>query len=108
MNLRSSMFLLAADPGYNPNQLIKTGLMFVGMLVVFWLMVLQPNRKREKDLKSMLAALRPGDKITTSSGIVGFVLSLKDDTVSIRSSDAKLEVLKSSIAQVKSSESSAA
>lgn len=48
----------------------------------------------------MQKALRAGDKIVTSSGIVGVVLSLKDKTLSIRSNDTKLEILKSAVAEV--------
>jgi preprotein translocase YajC subunit len=40
-----------------------------------------------------------GDKIVTSSGIIGVVLSIKDRTVSIRSADTKLEILKTSVAE---------
>jgi preprotein translocase subunit YajC len=112
MNLRSLTFLLAQQPVTNPTaDKIKLALMVGGMIVFFWFMIIQPQRKREKDLKTMLGALRPGDKVVTSSGIVGVVLALKDKTVSIRSSDAKLEILKSAIGEVTErggSESSAA
>ena len=48
----------------------------------------------------MLKALRAGDKIVTTSGIIGVVLSIKDKSVSIRSADTKLEILKSAVAEV--------
>jgi preprotein translocase subunit YajC len=96
------MFLLAQQAGgvNQTAQLIKTFLLIGGMILFFWMMVIQPQRKREKDLKTMLGALKPGDKVVTSSGIVGVVLALKDKTVSIRSSDTKLEILKSAIGEV--------
>jgi len=65
-----------------------------------WLMLFRPQQKRAKELAAMLKTLRPGDKIVTSSGIVGVVLSLKDKTVSIRSNDAKIEILKSAVTEV--------
>jgi preprotein translocase subunit YajC len=101
MNLRSLKFLLAQQPGINPTaEKIKLFLLLGGMVLFFWFMIIQPQRKREKDLKTMLSALRPGDRIVTNSGIVGVVLALKDKTVSIRSSDAKLEILKTAIGEV--------
>ena len=48
----------------------------------------------------MLKALRAGDKIVTTSGIIGVVLSIKDRSVSLRSADTKLEILKSAVAEV--------
>ena len=48
----------------------------------------------------MLKTLKPGDKIVTTSGIIGVVLTIKDKTVSLRSADTKLEVLKSAVAEV--------
>ena len=65
-----------------------------------WLLIFRPNQKRAKELAAMLKSLRAGDKIVTNSGIVGVVLSIKDKTISIRSSDAKLEILKSAVAEV--------
>jgi preprotein translocase subunit YajC len=104
MSLHGIQFLLADPPPVNPsanaNATAKLFLFMVAMVLFFWFLVIQPQRKRDKALKTMLAALRPGDKIVTSSGIVGVVLSLKDKTVSIRSNDAKLEILKSAIGEV--------
>jgi preprotein translocase subunit YajC len=51
-------------------------------------------------LEKTLKALRAGDKVVTSSGIVGVVLSIKDKTVSIRSAETKLEILKTAVAEV--------
>jgi preprotein translocase subunit YajC len=87
----------APDPR---NQLFQTVLIMGGMVLLMWLMIFRPQQKRAKDLATMLKALRAGDKIITTSGIVGVVLSLKDKTVSIRSNDTKLEILKSAVAEV--------
>jgi preprotein translocase subunit YajC len=93
----------AAPASTAPNQtaqMLQTILLMGGMVLLMWLMVFRPQQKRAKELAALVKALRPGDKIVTSSGIVGVVLSLKDRTVSIRSSDAKLEILKSAVAEV--------
>lgn len=79
---------------------LQSFLIIGGMVLLMWLMIFRPQQKRAKELETMIKALRAGDKIVTSSGIVGVVLSLKDKTISIRSNDTKLEVLKSSVAEV--------
>lgn len=102
MSSGSLNFLLAQQvPPINPTaEKIKLFLLMGGMVLFFWFMIIQPQRKRDKDLKAMLGTLRAGDKVVTSSGIVGVVLALKDKSVTIRSSDAKLEILKTAIGEV--------
>ena len=75
------------------------GLMAI-FLVVMWLFILAPQRKRTKELEATLKALKAGDKVVTNSGILGVVLSIKDKTLSIRSAETKLEILKSSVLEV--------
>jgi preprotein translocase subunit YajC len=76
----------------------------VGLMVVFvigmWLMLIAPQRKKAKELEATLKTLKAGDKVVTNSGILGVVVSLKDKTLSIRSADTKLEILKSSVLEV--------
>jgi preprotein translocase subunit YajC len=92
--------VLLADQQQDPNAMIK----FVGMMVIFavimWVLMISPQRKKAKEQELMLKALRPGDKIVTASGILGVVLSIRDKSVSIRSADTKLEILKSAVAEV--------
>ena len=85
----------------NPTgRMLNTVLLMGGMVLMMWLMIFRPQQKRTKQLETMLKTLRSGDKIVTSSGIVGVVLSLKDKTVTIRSNETKLEILKSAVAEV--------
>jgi len=108
MNLSGLKILLAesapaqtARPEENPTaRMLQTVLLMGGMVLMMWLMLFRPQQKRAKELGIMLKNLRAGDKIVTSSGIVGVVLSLKDKTISIRSNDTKLEILKSAVAEV--------
>lgn len=70
------------------------------LMVVFYLAILRPQQKKAKDLATLLESLRSGDKIVSTSGIVGIVVGVKDKHVSIRSGEAKLEILKSSVAEI--------
>ena len=48
----------------------------------------------------MLKTIKSGDKIATSSGIIGVVVSVKERTISLRSEETKLEVLKSAVSEI--------
>ncbi len=69
-------------------------------IVIMWFMTIAPQRKKAKEQAAMLKAMRAGDKILTASGILGIVLSIKDKTISIRSADTKMEILKSAVVEV--------
>ena len=74
--------------------------MFAIMGVMFYLVLIRPQQKRAKEQAKMIEALKAGDKVVTNSGIVGIVVAVKDKTISLRSSDTKLEVLKSAVTEV--------
>jgi preprotein translocase subunit YajC len=104
MTIQGLKVLLAdVQPATAPDQTgaqIKFFATMVIFVVILWVLMIAPQRKKAKELESTLKSLKAGDKIVTSSGIVGVVLSIKDKTVSIRSAETKLEVLKSSVAEV--------
>lgn len=61
--------------GFDLVQLAPLALIFV----VFYFLIIRPQQKKAKDHKSMIEALRRGDKIVTSGGIVGTVAKVTDD-----------------------------
>jgi preprotein translocase subunit YajC len=72
------------------------------LIPVLYLMLFRPQQKRQKQWQQMLANLKSGDRVTTSGGLKGVILSLKDDSLIIRVAPdgIKLEVAKASIAAV--------
>jgi preprotein translocase subunit YajC len=76
----------------------------VGMIAImgfmFYFALWRPQQKKAKEQEALIKALKAGDKVITSSGICGVIVSVKDKTASLRSADSKLEVLKSAITQV--------
>ena len=70
------------------------------LVVVFYFVLIRPQQKKAKDHAALLKAIRPGDKIVTSSGIVAVVVTVKEKTLSIRSADAKSEITKSAVAEI--------
>ena len=79
-----------------------TFLPFVLIIAVFYLMLVRPNQKKQKQWQEMLGNLKPGDRITTTGGMRGTVMSIKEDAVQLRvpPDNIKLEVIKSAISSV--------
>lgn len=104
MNVLASIPMLALAPAPQPGQQqapFWTSLVPLGLLVVvFYFVLIRPQQKKAREHAELLKAVRAGDKVITSGGIVGVVLSVKEKTVSIRSADAKFEVTKSAITEI--------
>ena len=75
--------------------------------VIFYLLIFMPMRKRQKKEEQMRTALRPGDRVITSSGIYGVVAGVKETTFIIKVADqVKIEIAKNAIAGIQASEGS--
>jgi preprotein translocase subunit YajC len=70
------------------------------LVVVFYFVLIRPQQKRTKEHQQLLKTVKPGDKVVTSGGVLGVVITVKEKTVTIRSADAKLEITKSAIAEI--------
>src|SRR5262249_24113029 len=81
-------------------QMIKSFGMMAVIMVVFWFLMIQPQRKKAKELEDLLKTLKAGDKVVTNSGILAVVVSIKDKSVTLRSAETKLEILKSAVVEV--------
>jgi len=73
---------------------------------IFYLLLIRPQQKRQKQWHEMLGKIKAGDRITTAGGLRGVILSIKDDTIVIRVApdNLKLEVAKTAIASVTTQE----
>lgn len=94
MNL-FSLFVVAATEVAEQGTLqsmLPTILMIGGMLVVLYFLSIRPNQKKEKKAKEMLASMEVGDGITTIGGIVGRIVSIKDDTVLIETGSDRTKI----------------
>ena len=100
-----AMLALGGPPaGATPEEQKKAMFMQLGMMVffgiIFYVMLIRPQQKRAKEQAKMLSELKAGDKVTTASGIVGVVVGIKDNSVTIRSGESKLEITKAAIGEV--------
>ena len=70
------------------------------LVIVFYFILIRPQQQRTKQQAKLIASLKSGDKVVTASGIIGVVITVKDQTVSLRSADAKMEVTKASVTEI--------
>ncbi len=77
-------------------------LMIVGVFAVFWFLIIRPQRKKQKETKDMLSAIKKGDKVTSIGGIKGTVKNVAENSVIVEvdNKGATLEFSKSAIASV--------
>ena len=73
-----------------PNPLLQMGLL-VGFLIVFYALVMRPQRKREKAQRELITSLQKGDEVVTSGGIVGRITKVSEGFVVVEVSD-KMEL----------------
>ena len=77
-------------------------LMMVGLLVVFYFFGIRPQKKQEQAQNNMRNGLKVGDEITTIGGIIGKIVSIKDETCVIETTrdHTKIRILKSAVSRV--------
>ncbi|MDD6800238.1 MAG: preprotein translocase subunit YajC [Firmicutes bacterium] len=77
-------------------------IMLAGMLVIFYFFIIRPQKKQEKQINDMRNGLQVGDEITTIGGIIGKVISIKEETVMIETGadKTKLRILRSAIKNI--------
>jgi preprotein translocase subunit YajC len=94
----------APQPGATPEEQKKNAFMQIGMMVffvlIFYFMRIRPQQKKSKEQAELIKSLKAGDRVTTAAGLVGVVVGIKDNTVTIRSGESKLEITKSAVTEV--------
>jgi preprotein translocase subunit YajC len=75
-------------------------MMIVLMVVVMYVVMIRPQQKKSREHAELLKSVKSGDKVVTSGGIMGVVLTVKDKSLTLRSGDTKLEVLKSAVSEI--------
>jgi len=86
-------------------QLLASLLPWIAVLVVFYLLLILPEQKKQKKFKAMVNSLSVGDEILTRSGIYGKIVNIKDDYMIVESGAEKtrLKMAKVAVATVMNS-----
>ena len=101
-----SLLLLAQDgPEASPFGQLTGLLPFIMIAVLFYFMLIRPERKKRADMTSMLESMKKNDRVVTIGGIHGVVVNVQKDSedVTIRiddSNNTKMRVLRSAISRI--------
>ena len=97
--MNALFFLTEAAPG--GTTWITMGLLLVVMIAMFFF-TSRSNKKQEKEAQTMRDSLSVGDEITTIGGIIGKVVSIKDETLVLETTRdcTKIRILKSAVRSV--------
>lgn len=69
--------------------------------LIMWLLIIRPQRKMQEKHKAMVDALKKGDEIMTEGGIIGQIVHLADDRITVKSGDnTRVVIARSKIARV--------
>ena len=81
---------------------ITTLFMLAAMIAVFYFFMYRPQKKQEKESTDMRNNLKVGDEVTTIGGVIGKIVSIKDETVTIETSNErnKIRILRSAVRNV--------
>jgi preprotein translocase subunit YajC len=94
-------YAAAAPPGGGSQSMLPTIVMVASMLAIFYFLLLRPQQKQKQERERMLASMKRGDRVVTTSGMHGTVTSLSEHTVVLRVADqVKLEFDRSAIGRV--------
>ena len=68
---------------------------------VFYLLLIRPQQKRQRELQETISKLKAGDRVVTTDGVIGTITSVKDTSFLIRSADKSiLEIRRSAVAGI--------
>jgi len=84
------------------NEMTSTIIMLVLMFAMLYFFMIRPENKRKKEAQNMRDSLAVGDEITTIGGIIGKIVSIKEETCVIETTHerTKIRILKSAISRV--------
>ncbi len=97
-----SLTMQAEAPAQPRGTNILTALFpFILVLIIFWLIIVLPQQRRQKKHMQMVESLKPGDRVVTSGGIFGTVMGVYPDRIELKiAANVKIDVTKNSIAVI--------
>jgi preprotein translocase subunit YajC len=71
------------------------------IIAVFYVLLIRPQQKRQRQLQETIATLKIGDRVVTTGGIIGVITTVRDTSFLIRSADKSiLEIARSAVAGI--------
>jgi preprotein translocase subunit YajC len=96
-----SLLFFAQQPtaGQAPRGNLFTALIpFILVFVIFYLLIILPQRKKQKKHQDMVERLQPGDRIITTGGIFGTIMGVQKDRIELKiAANVKIDITKSAV-----------
>ncbi len=74
---------------------------FVGMIAIFWFLIIRPQMKRQKEHQQKVAAMKKGDQVVTAGGLVGKVMKVDDTYVELElGTNVRVKAVKATIGDI--------
>lgn len=91
----------AAAQGASAGSMLGMFIPMILMFVILYFFMIRPQKKRDKEIQNMRSSLQIGDEVVTTGGIIGIVVSLKEDTLVIEtgSDRSKVRIARWAVAQ---------
>jgi preprotein translocase subunit YajC len=94
-------FEQAAQTARPQGNLLTALIPFVLVFVIFYVLIILPTRKKQKKHLDMVNALKPGDKVITTGGIYGTIMSVQQDRIELKiATNVKVDITKSSVGAI--------
>ncbi len=85
--------------GFSKSGLYETFVPFILIFIIFYFLLIRPEKKRQNSHKQMLSELKKGQKVITSGGMIGKISSITDEIVKLEiAENVEIEVMKATIA----------
>lgn len=91
----SILFLQAAPGGGGMSQLVFFG----AIIAVFYLFMIRPQVKKQKDQRDFISSVKKGDEVVTNAGIIGKVNKIEGNQITLETSKTYIKVLASSVSK---------
>src|SRR6266705_3079987 len=106
-NLTAWKILLAADASASDG-ILQFVILFVPLFVIWYFLVIMPQQRQRKKTQEMLAGLKTGDRVLTSGGIYGTIVSFRDEIVQLQiANQVKVDVSRTAITALRAPENAA-
>jgi preprotein translocase subunit YajC len=73
---------------------------WVFTIVIIYFLFIMPQRREQKRHRELLASLKPGMEVVTMGGVVGEIITIKDELVTLKSGDSRLVVERARVARL--------
>jgi preprotein translocase subunit YajC len=90
-----TILALQADSGAG----IRAFIPMIAIIAIFYFVLIVPQRREQKRHREMVAALKTGDEVLTAGGVIGEIIAIKEERVTLKSGDARLVVDRARVAR---------